>query len=238
MKEEVLKMKSRKTKRISVIVSMVLVISMMFSGSVWAKESRNSIRDRSDKISLDTIITKDNIYSVLNYLGLDSNNFAMSESPCVSTNLTVKDFQLMIVDAKKNAEPLPNLSASTFNKAIVNNQSNISTKSLTGSGSRYLYRTIDYGYNLTYSCSGQYKNGIWTGVSAGNVSLNEGLVLIGAKHKIDKVNNINCSVQSNKTTIIMSTSVIIGSYVTIGIGLFRISQSTVTATNYFYAKDY
>jgi len=61
MKEDVLTMKNRKTKRISAIVSMILVISMMFSGSVWAKGKEKEKRYSDGTVILDKYPTDEEL---------------------------------------------------------------------------------------------------------------------------------------------------------------------------------
>lgn len=207
-------------KLISVCLVLCMAFTLMIPGYAKPKE----------KISSDTVITKDNVYDVLKYLGIDSSNFEPSgnvKSGCV----TVWELEKTISEIK-NAPTEPKTS-----KSFATSDNQIGLMAITVNKS--LYHTSDYDqYSLTVSCTGTYDLGTpgWIGCSGGSASVDYWNPIVA---KINGNPSINTYLNATKTQVCMAYTVVVDKYVGIAnSGIIYIGSATHTGNAYWSASEF
>lgn len=204
----------------------VSLLSIPFGQSVQAAQINNT----SEKIQLSTKITKDNIYDVLQYLGIDSSGFIANDATASSVQ-TVGDLKDMISKAK--GEKL------SPNVVITNDTKNTSNTKITNTitpfsaGSMALYRTADVSssYSLTFYVSGQFSGTQWTGVTSPSVSIDSH----GAPFTYQIAPNASLIATWTPATITLKSYVTVNQYVgVVGVGLVAtgVYQGVSSTTNW------
>lgn len=133
---------------------MVLLFSFLLAPTISQAQTNIAI-------SSDTVITEDNIYDVLAYLGLDSSGFTKSDTTNSSVT-TVGDLEKYIQNAEKQSKDIK------IKRNMDTLNSKISTYGgATGSGTMTLSNTVlESGSTLSYLVSVGYSYGEWTNVSS------------------------------------------------------------------------
>lgn len=203
-------------KFLGLCLAFCIVLTLMVPGYAQDKES---------SISSDTIITEDNIYEILEYLGIDSSNFVKEDT--VTGVSTVGELEKFISQAKE----LPGTVNYTLDST--NSPEDIKDYRLAASGTVALFSDYESGsYTVTYGCSGQYSNGKWTGVSATTISIDtdqEALVY--------KIASPQLSATYTSTTITMKAKYTVETYVSVlGLGLVKTGTQAIDATIKWFAS--
>jgi len=188
-----------------------MVFTLMIPGYAQAKES---------SISSETIITEDNIYEVLEYLGIDSSNFIKTDTSTTGVK-TVGELETAISQAEK----LPSNVNYTLQSTSISNDS---FAAASGSGTVALYSDYESGsYTVTYGCSGQYSNGKWTGVSATSISVDSDQEVV--TYKIASGPKLSATYTS--TTITMKAKYTVETWTSVfGLGLVKTATQNIDAT--------
>ncbi|WP_026887170.1 hypothetical protein [Clostridium beijerinckii] len=236
-----------KLKKITTIMAIALTIaatSTTFGQAVYAAENSNisasTSVSKSNKIDSNTVITEDNIYDVLAYLGVDSNKLIKNDVPKGNSNTTVGEVQKVIEKSKKMPHTItlkPVTHKSNNTKTTSNNvKLALDDDDDTPVDSVYVHRNhnLGDGYSVTYSCSGQYRHGQWCGATDGDASITSIAPLMSYS-----ITDKDLSLSYDSDTITMVHSVTIqGSY---GVGKFSIpviSGLVVTGTDNFKIEDF
>ena len=199
------------------------------------------VKDESCALPPDTVITSANLTQVFRYLGLDEQTILpldQTDSTETQSISTVGELESILI----NIETIQSAYSMNEPELQMDRTPSISPRGIgMGSGNIRLSDTnqISSTYSLTYSCSANYDRGKWTLVTGGDVSISEGSVVIGTKHKIDSKDYIHCQILSDQTTIRMDSTIHVGAYIVIaGIGLGRTNSSKIEGTNYWYIRHY
>lgn len=189
-------------------------------------------KTNENSISSNTIITEDNIYEVLEYLGLDSSKFIESDNAEDSGVTTVGELKMYIEQAKKETKKTKEGS----NQNVAPYSANSLTTSLvSGSGTMMLYNSTDLsGCNISRSVAASYSNGWWTSANSASVDVSSSVP--GVTQKIvSQRNNLSCS----SFTITLNSYVLIDSYIGIGkVGIIPFNEFSVNSTIYWQSSDY
>lgn len=202
-------------------------------------------KNNSLYISPNTVITKDNIYDVLSYLGIDSTGFIRTDEENSLENITVGQLEDIIsyrtMDSSDNeaslaVAPLRSIALSDNLTMPSAARSGIGY----GTGTIVLRRVSDLdSYKLTYTCSAMYSGGRWTGIGNCDVTINESYLIAGIKYKITEKKNLSASMSTDKSKITMNSTVVVGAFLSVAnTGLIPVNFYEVKATNYWYIKDY
>lgn len=202
---------------------------VLVSSSVPAFAATESPQGKANPISPSTVITAENIYDVLQYVGIDSKYFTKSET--VSSDLvTVKELQEAIaqVESENSKSATYKSFVTPSNPPVINS---IPPEPVT------LTNEIDHSsYYLDYTVTGSYNpsNGTFVGASNPKVSLWE--PHLQTHHKIDS-KSIHASVVSNYSAIELDANLVIGIYYSLPVGEVEIGSEDVNDTSYWYASD-
>lgn len=215
-------------KIICLCVAFCMAFTLMIPG--YAQEKGSSI-------SSDTIITEDNIYEVLEYLGIDSSNYVKTDVSEIGIS-TVGDLQKAI----KQAEKMPKEISGQAKKKSSNTVDEVKTNSLdvrnfaaASSGTVMLYTTVDAdGYVLEYAVAGQYSNGLWTGGGSASVDI-DALDVIFVRKIGNKSFNISAIEGGTKLKVVATISVDL--YLGLEWGMIKVGTQTVNSTLYWYQSD-
>jgi ribosomal protein L12E/L44/L45/RPP1/RPP2 len=147
----------------------VLCLTLALMVPTYAQNNQNSI-------SSNTIITEDNLYQVLEYLGIDSSNFEKSEVTGASVS-TVGELEKAIKEAQKPKSITATQSSSSSSPMSTDAAATAATAA--GSGTTMLYRTLDVGgsYTVEYEVSASFANGLWTSANSAAVSVDSDFLL-------------------------------------------------------------
>lgn len=227
-------MNVKKIMSFMAIALTIVVANVTFGQAVYASEIANTnIVANKSEIQSDTIITKDNIYDVLDYAGLDSSSFKQNDVNGSTTLKTAGELKDAIEQAKNETATVTN--KTTKDNSIIS--SNKITLKSTRSGSKKISTetSISDAYTLTYSVSGQYTGSEWTGVSNPDVDVDtdiDGVI----SYKIAPDAYLDASFDAD--TITLESYVTVNKYVAITYGTVCVGYQGISATNYFYASDY
>jgi len=201
-----------------ICLTLVLCMTLTLMVPTYAQDNQNSI-------SSNTIINEDNLYQVLEYLGIDSSNFEKSEVTGASVS-TVGELEKAIKEAQKP-------------KSITATQSSSNPMStdaiVAGSGTTMLYRTLDVGgsYTVEYEVSASFANGQWTSANSAAVSVDSDFLVytykIGYKELV-----LYCI----PTKITLDHYIEVKTYISIaGQGLVWVSTQAIDGIDYFYTSE-
>lgn len=236
-------MKVCKIMTITALALTVALSSVTFGQGVYAAEnSTNStvIQNNTTKITADTVITKDNIYDVLSYVGLDSKS--LSKTNAISSNSTIKtvgELEKLVKKAKSNPTKIV-AKNNTNTNTNTNTKTNIVSSSLLAAtnGSKTIAQNFDNGsYTLKYKVSAQYSGSEWVGVTSPDVSVTADVDKAGITYKIDSDPSLDATWEPDVIT--MTSYVTVDEYIGVkDVGLVCIGYQGVSSTNSFYASDY
>lgn len=206
------------------VVSFCLVFCMVFALVVpgYAQEKETSI-------SSETVITEDNISEVLEYLGIDPNNFIKTDVAGTSAR-TVGDLEKAIKQAKK----LPSEVNGKVKSKGFNGTADKSVASAASSGTVMLYATVNVGdsYTVEYEVAGQYADGKWTGASSATATVDSNFILYTYK-----IASKELKLSYTSSTITLKAKVVVDIYVGVGdYGLVKIGSQTINSTVNWYAS--
>lgn len=176
-------------------------------------------------ISSETKITNDNLKDVLEYVGLDKDDFIADTS--VSNGVTtVKDLEAAIAKVKQ----------STVLRATTQRCTDYSSMFRASSGTKSMTQTFDNdAYTIDVTVSASYSGKSWTGVNGVSASVDSGQLVI--TYKIDSQ---DMSATYTSSVVTASGTVYVQAYVGVGdIGLVKVGdpQSNKLRAN-FYASSY
>lgn len=196
------------------VTCMVLLFSFLLAPTISQAQTA---------ISSDTVITEDNIYDVLAYLGLDSSGFTRTDTANSSVT-TVGDLEKYIQNAKKQSKNI------TIKPNSINPNG-----SVTGSGTLTLSNSVlNNGISLSYLVSAGYAYGAWTNVSSITASASSNTPGVTCKIASQSSNG-TCTA----TTVTVQSTVTVDTYIGIGkVGIIKYNSFDVTTTMYWYASDY
>lgn len=177
--------------KISKIFSLCIVFILLFALPVMG----NIVDESSKYISSETIITEDNVYEVLDYVGLDSSALIKSDKPVIhGQKLTVGELQDVIerynnmpntiIDINDNTADYSNIKE--LEHEITNSSYPVTT----------VHKDTRYGsYEIRYSASGKYYtephgpyNTYWMEALGGNIRVQD--TDFGISAKIEKINTL------------------------------------------------
>lgn len=206
-----------KFKKIAIALLSCCILGTNFSSmTVLAAENTTPI------VSDDTIITDNNLNDVLDYVGVNKNDFIRDSS--ISNGVTtVKELKSAIMQAKHTSTP-----RSTSQKLLNNDFRASGTKSMT--------QTFDVdAYTIDLTVSANYSGKSWTSVNGVSASVDSAQLVI--TYKIDS-QDLSATCSSSKITA--SGTVYVQAYVGVGdLGLIKVGdpQSNQLRANY-YASNY
>ena len=226
------------------ISSLILVLCIFCTSVGYAEKADSEI------LSSETIITQDNIYEVLKYLNIDSENF-IADSTVSSNIYTVGDLEKSIKEVQK----LPKQETVTLTENIsINEMKEMSTNGTIPDinfesskpnaeplargpkGTKILEDLTQLGsYKLLFRVTGQFDNRRWTGV--GSINAIPKSTGYGTTHKISSLKNLSATYTSSAITL--KGSVVVDIYVGIGkAGLLKTGSQTVKPTIHWLASKY
>ncbi len=217
-------MKLKKIIPITAIALSILIGNTILGQSVYAAEK---LEDKV-QIESETQITEENLVEVLEYVGLNPNDFIKTDvkSQGIKGLKTVGELEDAIDKAKEPAE------------IDFNNKTTEISKISPRDGSKTLYSHLDCdSFTLTYSVSGQYSSYYkqWTGVSNADVSVDSDDLIFTYKVADDPYLDATYTAR----TITLTSYVTVNKYVGVGdYGLVPVGYQGVSGTDYFYASDY
>ena len=211
-------------KVLSLCLVLCMAVSFMIPG--YAKSS-------GKKISADTVITRDNVYDVLAYLGLDSSELKLSDntkSKVAPSNVTVGDLQEAIAKAKSQSpEPISE-------RYYAAETPTITTRGLVINKTLY-HDSVYSTYTITQSCTGTFELGVpgWKSCSGGSATVGSEAMVVDFKENP----KITTNVTADKTKIVMSWSAIVVAYYGIGdVGVIPINTYTHSGTCNWLASEF
>lgn len=200
-----------KKERIFVLLILCVFINSMLLQSISA----------SSTITNNTKVTKENVYQVLDYLGVGHNKIITNSSGNNSyRTYTVGELKELII--KSNEE----MSYKKFDNNSLGSKSIIS-KSISANakkGTKALSRVCDVSsYCLTFSCTGSYSEKKWTGASGASCS-----VTSTSFGTVAKITSEDLSLDWDSKYIVLEGTVKVNLYVGIGgIGLIKTGSNKV-----------
>ncbi len=198
---------------------------------VFALMTPVSAKAQETLISSDTIITEDNIYDVLEFLDLDSEDFIATdfEGPSVTT---VGELEAAIEEAKTQPSEITCIA----NKISVGNESNsiYDTKGL-GETTVKLSYTVDCGsYTVEFSADGTYFQDEW--VDADNPDAETDTNNLIYVYKITK-DDLELSFDPNY--IFLEGNIYVTQYLGVGgQGIIKVGGQHINSFGYWDVADY
>ncbi|MBO8158628.1 hypothetical protein [Thermosyntropha sp.] len=138
---------SKVYKILNLCVAFVLLFTLPTSAAVLS--SKANYTQLSEQISSETLITEDNIYEVLEYVGLDSNAFTKTDKPNSNSNIvTVGDLEKKIEEFNRRPHTMID-TEDVFIEVIPNVKESYPVMTV--------YSDTDYGsYTMRYFATGKY----------------------------------------------------------------------------------
>lgn len=197
------------------------------------------------QIGPDTVITKDNLFDVLDYVGLSKSSFIPDDNinPSKIKVKTVAELQKEIEDGKQVPDVtivektvVPNIVTPFKKLAPENGDKEFTVNAASYGGSLYLSTDIPVSdsFTVTRSCSGQYDNNLWTGVTSPNASVSSDLSIY--VYRIAPGADLRATWEP--TVITMRSYVTVNKYVGIEYGWTLVASQGVQGVDYYYARDY
>jgi hypothetical protein len=186
-------------------------------------------QEQNKPITSSTVVTEDNIYEVLDYLGINPSNFEKGSVTMQSTVTTVGDIEKAIAIAKK----APKIIYDRVGAQATTSSDNL--VSTLASGALLLTRTTNPSgnYQLEYSVSATYSGTSFTGVTSPNVTVGEYTFPMTYT-----ITNRSCRASYTASKITMTASFTLNSYMNIaGMGNLLIGSQSVNSTIYWYASN-
>lgn len=210
---------------------LVFTLSFTFfsipSNSTFAKDNTSS---NNDALSPDTVITKDNVYKVLDYFGIEHNNLTLYKENAQLPSVTVQEF----------AEQL-NQTKSQPREATLKDPISISPFQMTGGGgggsnggkgtatiSKKVWTSR--GYSLTFTQTGHYNKGKWTSAGGSSAQVSSNTDIDTGGYEITSA-KFNAGVKSSGTILWQDSTIKINEYINVGIGHISVGS----CTNYYTA---
>ena len=199
--------------------------------------------NNKEYLSPDTILTRANIYQVLEYMGIDANNIIDTGTQGATEIITLKELEDSIQQfLKYNQESLEEFNNANKMNSLsidpIDNHNNMITYGVrTDTGSLYL-QTTETVYGMTRSCWGSYSRGSWTGATSGNVTGGYGWDVAGYKYQVEEIYSMNLVLQDSNKTIQMNSSYEVGGYIKVlGLGV-KVMSNRVDSTDYYRISNY
>lgn len=206
-----------------ICLSLVLCMTLVLMVPTYAQENENSI-------SSNTIITEDNIYEVLEYLGIDSSNY-------VKIDVTEKEVHTgkgvhTVGELEKAIKEVEKQKSNIKNATITKSSSNL--VSTLSSGTTMLYRTFDVdSYIVEYEVSASYADGYWTSANSAAVSVDSDSLIYTYKIGYKEL-NLYCI----PTKITLDSYIEVDTYIGFNDqGLIKISTQAIDRIDYFYTSE-
>jgi hypothetical protein len=179
-------------------------------------------------ITPNTIITKENIQEVLEYVGLSSKNLIKDSSIEVNNVYTVGELSKAIEESK--------LIRSTATIAPVNETPVENFASKATAGTKTVSSTMYYSnsYYVTYRASGGYSGSKWTSSGTGSADVDTNSVVTTYKISAE-----DYDVTHTSSNLKLQFEITVDGYVGVGdIGLIKTSSNDITGTINFLASVY
>lgn len=200
-------------------IALLMAFAVLIPEQVQAKE-------KEKEFSPDTVITKDNIYDVLEYLGIDSNNFIETDETGKSVR-TVGELEKTFKEVTNKLKDIP-----TQGKEVSEAKNDFIISPYSYGGTKMLYKTMDHGgsYTITYSVAGEYSyrddhTGYWSGVGSADASVDSDA--IGVVYKITS-KDLDASYTANY--INLDAAITVTWYIGVDdVGLIPVGSNDITA---------
>lgn len=216
---------------------MTISVILSFVTTAYASEDLVASPQSFDS---DTIITKENIAEVLEYVGLSDNSCIFGDVENINVVYTVGELE----DAIKEISEIENTICFSSDDNLKDSKiiglagDSRSAMNKASSGTKTVSNTVSYGqkdsFSIKYRATGKYSGSKWTGIggASATVSSNSALssyVIDDEEHDLTYTSNC-LTLESNLT---------VDSYISVaGYALVHVSTMKINARNYFYASDY
>jgi hypothetical protein len=235
-----------KLKKVKSVIATLLTTALILSSSSVVFASVNTNTATVHSFSKSTVITKDNIYEVLDYCGLDRSALKKDIDHKSFGAVTVGDLEDAINKAKKIPKMIArkdkptNVESSSIgvtpNKITPMNTSTTGIETVAENSEAWIGGPI-----VRFSCSGHYYNDgttkYWTSEAGG-----AGITMVSGQagttfYDIDFVNKLDTSVQDPSTSdseLVLDYGCQIGTYLGVkDLGSVEIYHNTIAGTNYY-----
>jgi hypothetical protein len=213
-------------------LAFVLTFSFLILSQIAMVQAKEKLESKDNKIiTANTIITEENLNDILQYFGIDQNDFFRTNVTGGNVN-TVGELLNAIEEVEKLTFKVKNNSKNyDYLKSIKSSSNQDINMLIADSGIVMLYSSVNVGssYTLEYEVSAEYSSGQWTGVYSADVSIDSDFIFytykIGYKSLIPSY---------TPTTVKLQSSVRVDIYVGIGnFGIVKIGSQTITGTDYW-----
>lgn len=224
-----------KSKLLSIFVTAMFILS---SATVTLASAITSTGPASVEISMDTVITKNNINDVLKYLNIDPSTF-IEESSSKKKNMTVKELESAINNAKKmdNNSILINdkkLIKFKFPKPteLTNSATGTSISTSSSTGAATVYDTTDYGdCRAVYSATGTYyldgEEAYWTAATGTGLDISSITGSYVWKKDVKTLKSTVSFISSVNSDLVLNYDYTAKCYIDTGIGLVLVNAKTI-----------
>lgn len=224
----------------SLCIVFVLLFTLTASAATSYSEANNA--GLPEQISSETVITEDNIYDVLEYVGLDSSAFIKTDKPNINTNIvTVGDLEKAI----EKVNQMPHTITDTpdipdvVDPAIERVTTNVDIK---GYPTKTVSQNTTYSsYTMRYSATGEYytepyppHNAFWMKALGGNIevqSCNFPLTVI-----IEEIRSLTNTLYNSGTTnsyLKLAYDYTVGIYTGVEWGLIKTGENDISGYTIF-----
>lgn len=202
------------------VFALAFTFSSLPSNSAFAKDQSSS---NGEELSPNTVITKDNIYRVLDYFGIDSNNFIMYKIKEQDPRMTVQEFSEHLKQVQKQPKEVTLENPISLSPFIMTPGPGGGGSS-SGKGAATISKNwwTSNGYSLTLIQTGFYNHGLWTGAGGSRATVSS-TGINGYHYDIDS-STFNAKVKSYGTILWQDSIITVGEYLNIGIGSIEISK--------------
>lgn len=188
------------------------------SNSAFAK---NQLSSNGEELSPNTVITKDNIYKVLDYFGIDSSNLTMYKIKEQDPRMTVQEFSEQLTRTEKQPKEITLEDPISISPFVMNPGPGGGSS---GKGTATVSKKwwTSNGYSLTLIQAGSYNHGLWTSAGGSRATVSS-TGINGYHYDIDS-STFNAKVKNSGRTLWQDSTITVGEYLSIGIGNVRISK--------------
>lgn len=214
------------------MVKKVLSICIVFSLLIVSATPK-PVNAQTNGITSDTIITEDNIYEILEYLGIDSSKFEKTKVTGAHVN-TVGELKNSI-DQVKNLPSVVNvIDQGTIIKDSKSNDFNI--QALSPVSVRLLYRMSLDSYEVEFTTSATYYGRQWTAASSPFAEADSD-VLFYVYKVTDQ--DLEVSITYDKELVVMQGTIAVKIYIGVGSsGLIEIGRQVINPFLTWDIDDY
>lgn len=220
-------------KRKILTISLSFVIFISFSSLAFAQDT-----DTNNSITDSTIITSENIYDVVDYLGLNPEDVTFYDSEKYpNVDVTVGEFKAIILQAEETLKDVQTQSDDVYQSS---NTFNASDSILRMSGNKTVSKKVDYSSScqVKYSVSGDYysddfdiRNRFWHRCTDWDMEITKSYTIYF--YEIDDVYEKNAyavNANTNNSYIQFDYDYDIGAY--LGIGDFAVKYHSFNVDGY------